>query len=241
MLSARPWRTDAVVLLIAAQATCFLVAQSAMALLSKSGMPGFKDIYSPGNVLLGTLSLQGVTWILMGIFFHLHSVRWRDALGFSRGNLPFALSLAFLTTIVVFFLAAWLNQVSMNLMEKIHWLPKEEAAVSLLTRSYPLPMKIYLVFFTVALAPVGEEFIFRGVLFPFLKQRGYRKTAWLGVSFVFALIHGDLAILVPLFVLALAFAWLYEITDNFMAPVFAHSLFNTMNLVILLKYPPHAS
>ncbi len=239
MLSARPWRTDAVVIFIVAQVACFLAGESVITILSKIGLPGFKDIYSPGNVLLATLSLQGATWVLMGIFFRQHNVRWSEALGFNRGNLPFALSLAFLTTIVIFFVAAWLNIISMHIMEKIHWLPKEEAAVSLLTRPYSLPMKIYLVFFTVAIAPVGEEFIFRGVLFPFLKQRGYRKTAWLGLSLIFALIHGDLAILVPLFVLALAFTWLYETTDNFLAPVFAHSLFNTMNLVMLFKFPPH--
>jgi membrane protease YdiL (CAAX protease family) len=29
--------------------------------------------------------------------------------------------------------------------------------------------------------------------------------------------------------------WLYELTDNLLAPIAAHSLFNTANLVILLS------
>ena len=37
----------------------------------------------------------------------------------------------------------------------------------------------------------------------------------------------------PLFVLALALTWLYEKTDNLLAPIAAHSLFNAANLVVL--------
>ena len=83
------------------------------------------------------------------------------------------------------------------------------------------------------LAPVAEEFIFRGVLFPFVKQLGYPKLAWFGVSFLFALIHVNAPTLVPLFVLALVLTWLYQKTDCLLAPIAAHSLFNTANLIIL--------
>ena len=83
------------------------------------------------------------------------------------------------------------------------------------------------------LAPVAEEFIFRGMLYPFVKQLGWPRLAWFGVSFLFALIHDDAATFVPLFVLALALTWLYEKTDNLLAPIAAHSLFNAANLVLL--------
>ena len=83
------------------------------------------------------------------------------------------------------------------------------------------------------LAPVAEEFVFRGVLFPFVRQLGRPKLAWLGVSLLFALVHANVAAFLPLFVLALALTWLYEKTDNLLAPIAAHSLFNAANLVIL--------
>ena len=35
----------------------------------------------------------------------------------------------------------------------------------------------YFVFFAVVLAPVAEEFIFRGVLYPFIKQLGWPRLA----------------------------------------------------------------
>lgn len=208
-----------------------------MALLHKVGVPGFRGLDGPGNVLIGTLSFQGATWVLMGIFFHQHGMRWRDGLGFTRGNLLRALLLAVSTTALVFFVALWLQSVSIFLMDKLHWAPKREAAVSLLTGANPLPLQIYLGLFAVVIAPVAEEFIFRGVLYPVVKQLGFPKTAWIGVSLFFALIHGDVAIFIPLFVLALVLTWLYETTDNLLAPMVAHALFNAANLV-LLKYLP---
>jgi membrane protease YdiL (CAAX protease family) len=92
---------------------------------------------------------------------------------------------------------------------------------------------IYLGFFAVVLAPVAEEFIFRGVLFPFIKQLGFPKIAWIGVSLLFALVHATPSIFIPLFVLALALTWLYEKTNTLLAPIFAHALFNAVGLVLL--------
>jgi len=80
---------------------------------------------------------------------------------------------------------------------------------------------------------VAEEFIFRGLLYPLVKQLGSPRFAWFGVNALFALIHLDAGTLVPLFVLALALTWLYERTDNLLAPIAGHSLFNVANLVLL--------
>jgi membrane protease YdiL (CAAX protease family) len=93
--------------------------------------------------------------------------------------------------------------------------------------------RVYLGVFAVVIAPVAEEFIFRGVLYPFVKQIGYPRFAWIGVNFLFALIHMDAAALVPLFVLAIALTWLYEKTGNLLAPIAAHSFFNAANLIVL--------
>jgi len=43
------------------------------------------------------------------------------------------------------------------------------------------------------------------------------------------LIHLNAPTFVPLFALALALTWLYERTDNLLAPITAHALFNAAN------------
>jgi membrane protease YdiL (CAAX protease family) len=114
-----------------------------------------------------------------------------------------------------------------------------------------------LIFFAVILAPAAEEFIFRGILYPFIKQLGfpsefmkltqteqcilypfikqlgYPKLSLIGVSLAFASIHGSLVVVLPLFVFALAQTWLYEKTDCLLAPMITHSVFNLANLVIM--------
>jgi len=106
--------------------------------------------------------------------------------------------------------------------------------VRLLTDATSMWTVVYLGVFAVVIAPVAEEFIFRGMLFPFVKRLGFPRLAWFGVSFLFALIHFNAPTFVPLFVLALALTWLYEKTDNLLAPITAHALFNAANLAVLL-------
>jgi hypothetical protein len=114
---------------------------------------------------------------------------------------------------------------------------EQETAVQLLEGQQSIGMRLYLGVFAVFLAPVAEEFIFRGMLFPFLKQLGQPWLAWLGVSVLFALIHHSLIAFMPLVLLALAFTWLYERTDNLLAPIMAHACFNGLNLGLLLVLP----
>jgi membrane protease YdiL (CAAX protease family) len=243
MLSVKPWRAEAVLFFIAVQIFCLLSGGMAIALLQKAGLDGFKSENDFGYILVGTLSFQGATWVLMAIFFRYHQVDWGDALGFRNKNWGSTILLALGVVIIILLAAAPLETLSIDLMKKIHWTPKDEEAVTLLTDTSSHAAQIYLVIFAVLIAPVAEEFIFRGVLFPFLKQHNMPKTAWLGLNLFFAFMHADAAIFIPLFVLSIALTWLYEKTDNLFAPIFAHALFNAANL-ILLKYSPqltHAS
>jgi membrane protease YdiL (CAAX protease family) len=122
-----------------------------------------------------------------------------------------------------------------DLLEFTGWPPEDEAAVKLLAGATTPWLRVYLGFFAVVLAPVAEEFIFRGMLYPFVKQLGQPRLALVGVNLLFAAIHLNAAAVVPLFVLALAFTWLYEHTDNLLSPIVAHSLFNTANLILFLS------
>ena len=175
-----------------------------------------------------------MTWLLIPIFLRLHQVHWRDTFGLRRAEFFRSLTWAVGTLIVVLLVVLPLNYLSETALQKIGWQPKSQEAVELLLGAPLWPTGIYLGIFAVVLAPVAEEFIFRGVLFPFVKQLGWPKLAWFGVSLLFALIHGSMAIFIPLFVLALALTWLYEKTGNLLAPIVVHGLFNAVNLVLLI-------
>jgi membrane protease YdiL (CAAX protease family) len=203
-------------------------------LLQKAGFVAFQPPAGPGAVLLGTLAFQGAAWVLILIFLRQHHVNWRDAFGFRGPRLNRAWFLAVLVVCAILPVAWLLQSASMHALTKIGFQPENETAVMVLANAKEWWLCAYLGVFTVVIAPVAEEFIFRGMLYPLVKQRGRPRLAWLGISFLFALIHWDAATFLPLFALALALTWLYEETDNLLAPIAAHALFNAANFALLL-------
>jgi membrane protease YdiL (CAAX protease family) len=71
-------------------------------------------------------------------------------------------------------------------------------------------------------------------LYPTIKQHGFPRAALWSTSALFALIHFNVAIFIPLLLLALLLVWLYEKTDNLLAPIAAHAAFNAVNFVLFI-------
>jgi membrane protease YdiL (CAAX protease family) len=234
MLSAKPWRLEVVIWFCAAQLISLCLGLTLIGVLQKAGLAAFQPPTGAGAVLLSTLAFQGATWVLIFIFLRLHQVNWRDAFGLRRTALNRAWFPA--VPVVILFLppgVLLLHSAFVYLFTRIGWQPQAETAVTVVMNAKAWWLRLYLAVFTVAIAPVAEEFIFRGMLYPFLKQSGWPRMAWLGVSFLFALIHWDATAFVPLFLLALILTWLYERTDSLLVPVTAHALFNGVSLALL--------
>lgn len=221
----------------AAQAAALCAGLTVIGALQKAGFAAFQPPAGPGAVLIGTLTFQGVTWMLIPLFLRWHQMHWRDAFGLRRIELSRAW-FPIVPIVIVFLPAmAWLLQyLSAYALTKIGWQPGNETAVTVLNSARSWWLRIYLCAFTVLIGPVAEEFIFRGLLYPFLKQHSRPWLAWIGVSLLFALIHWDAATFVALFVLALVLTWLYEKTDSLLAPITAHAFFNAVNLVLLFYF-----
>lgn len=86
----------------------------------------------------------------------------------------------------------------------------------------------------VILAPIAEEVFFRGVVFNAWLREGGRRWAYVGSSALFALIHISAVALVPLFVLGLALAWIYQRTGNLLAPIAMHATVNGISVALAL-------
>jgi membrane protease YdiL (CAAX protease family) len=239
MLSDKPWRLEVVLQFCGAQIICLCLGIATISLLHKFGLHGFQSDEDLGSVLVGTLCVQGVTWPLISFFLRQHGVGSGTAFGFRGPRTGLALLIAVLFILVVLPVVLWLQWISVNVLEKLGLPPENQAAVKLLTDAKSIWTIVYLGVFAIVIAPVAEEFIFRGMLFPFVRQLGFPRLAWFGVSALFALIHFNLPTFVPLFVLALALTWLYELTDNLLAPIAAHALFNAANFAVLLWQIQH--
>lgn len=90
----------------------------------------------------------------------------------------------------------------------------------------------------VIVAPIAEEVFFRGVAFnAWLRERG-RRFAYIGSAALFAAIHVSLVSLLPIFLLGLAFAWVYRRTRSLVAPIAMHATFNGISVALglLIRY-----
>ena len=111
--------------------------------------------------------------------------------------------------------------------------PEVQQAVKVIQQAVSWPSRLALGVMALALAPVGEELLFRGILYAAIKQAGFPRLALWGTAILFAAIHINLVLFVPLLVLGLALTALYEWSDNLLAPIAAHSVFNALNLALL--------
>lgn len=85
----------------------------------------------------------------------------------------------------------------------------------------------------VGVAPILEEIFFRGFLYPALRNLGGPLLAILVVSGLFAAVH-PIGHFYPLLLLGAVLAYAYERTGNLVGPILIHSLYNGIQLLLLL-------
>jgi uncharacterized protein len=83
------------------------------------------------------------------------------------------------------------------------------------------------------MAPIFEEILFRGFLLPSLTRYFSNWSAILLSSFLFALVHLSLSEVLPLMMLGIILAFVYTRTQNLLAPILLHGLWNGGTLISL--------
>lgn len=86
----------------------------------------------------------------------------------------------------------------------------------------------------VVVAPLAEEVVFRGYLYPAAKRFCGPAGAMVFSSLVFAAAHGNVVALLPLFILAVVLCLIYEFTGSIWACMSVHFLFNAATVTIQL-------
>lgn len=187
--------------------------------------------------VISFVTLHAFALVWTTVFLNQHEVSWRQGFGF--GKRPVSSMALGLGTMVIAFPVA-----TLGIGTLVAWLVKAfglsldpQRTVTLVRDTSSTSQVVVLGIAAVALAPVVEEIIFRGVLFKALYQRGYKAAAWIGTSFMFAAIHGNRAAFFPLMFLALVFAWLYVRTGNLLAPIAGHAVFNALNFWLITAPP----
>ena len=86
----------------------------------------------------------------------------------------------------------------------------------------------------VVVAPIAEELFFRGVAYnAWIRERGPRFALY-GSAALFALIHGSVFALAPIFALGIALALVYRRSGSLPAAMAMHAGFNAISVVLTL-------
>ncbi len=88
-----------------------------------------------------------------------------------------------------------------------------------------------LLLFGAVLTPIGEELLFRGVSFGWLRRWGFVLAAVLS-SIIFGLAHGINAVLPAAILLGLVHAWLYERSGSIWPAVISHAVNNGIVFIL---------
>ena len=84
----------------------------------------------------------------------------------------------------------------------------------------------------VVAAPLCEELIFRGYLYPAAKKFAGPWVAGIFSALIFAAAHGSLVALLPLFVFGCLLAFVYQKTGSLWAPISVHFFFNGSTVLL---------
>src|SRR5204863_280275 len=119
-------------------------------------------------------------------FVREHKVSWRVGFGLENRPQRAAISGALVACIFLPF-GYGLQRLAMALMMRLHLEPHEQTAVHTLLVTVSWQERLCLGLLAVLVAPMVEELLFRGILYPAIKQTGFPRLAFWGVSVLFAL------------------------------------------------------
>ncbi len=110
---------------------------------------------------------------------------------------------------------------------------EEQLPVKMMRAGGSEAQKLAMVVAACVLAPVGEELLFRGYIYPVLKKHSdiYFSAVLSGVFF--GLVHGHLWSLVPLSILGVILAFVYEWSGSLWASILLHAAFNTLTALAI--------
>jgi hypothetical protein len=137
--------------------------------------------------------------------------------------------------------AEWLTEKFWNAIHYSH--PEEHDLLRILGGEPSATIRGLIIVTAVGLAPFAEEFFFRGMLQsafgklidPSARFRWFASSlAIVFTSIAFALVHGALWMMPPLFFFSLCLGYAYAITANLWVPIFVHAAFNGISIVFFL-------
>lgn len=121
----------------------------------------------------------------------------------------------------------------MEWMESLGVEPVQDTVRLLQNATDPVVIGL-MAFAAVIAAPLCEEIVFRGYVYPAAKKFAGPWVAMVCSALIFGAAHGSLAALLPLFIFGCVLVILYEKTGSLWAPIAVHLCFNGATVLVQL-------
>jgi membrane protease YdiL (CAAX protease family) len=181
-----------------------------------------------GSIVLLT-STQAALLLVTGIF-----VAWPRALAraprLDGGRLGRSITLGIGWGIVAWIVANVVGAAIAIAMQAVGIEPEPQVAEQAIGVLDPVVTVVAFVGF----APLAEEVFFRGVAYAAWRREHGVRRATIGSAVLFAVIHFSLLSLVPILLLGIWLAWLYERTRSLLASIVLHATFNAISVTLAL-------
>lgn len=226
MLS-RPWSWPDIGIFI-----CVLSLTQMLSGLLCRMISGPGSIFNPRDIFIQTTTLPLCTLILVYELYIRRGYTLGDIFGIRFSSVFQDIGRGFLTYAGIFpffVIAAILYGAALKSIEYpiIH----QDVILWFVDRDIPLWFKWHLVIMAVAIAPLTEEILFRGILLPAVMKNCRTPLAVAFVSLLFAAAHFHFSAALPLFILALGLSLAYIYSGSLMVPIVIHSIFNGVMLL----------
>jgi membrane protease YdiL (CAAX protease family) len=221
-------------------AMLFLIYPIAEVLTARTGKPEAEEAPASAGAAvvailmnLGYFSFVGV--MTYGLIEWVRNRRVSELFGLRRLHAANIVVISILGGVLSILLCGWLvgDFANRYLQDLFGDLDLQEP-VKMLRDSDSTAHLVLSVLMACAAAPFVEELLFRGYIYGTLRQLTHPVFAAVVVGALFAVVHGNLPALLPLWVFSILLSLAYEFTRCLWVPVGMHVFFNAANIVLML-------
>ncbi|MEY3395614.1 MAG: hypothetical protein RL346_1850 [Verrucomicrobiota bacterium] len=196
-----------------------------------------KHIDITADALIINIGVQffWVALVTLMVFQRVRPVEW---LGLHWRQWPWVLLGAPVTVVAMWLVFAVLYSVGYQQLMESLGVKKVQDMVEMFQKTEDESVLVLMVMMAVIVAPICEEVVFRGYLYPVLKKFSGMWMGCLVSALIFSAAHGSFVALLPLFIFGLVLVYLYEWTGSIWAPIAVHFLFNsaTVGIQLLVRF-----
>lgn len=225
LIAARSWSTPEMALVLGAFLLLYLAASFICPLFPEEQMPVVQ--------LVATLLIYSIA---TGVVVRINRERnrsWESGYGMGLRQTKALLSAPLLYLVLILPLAlataAWHRLLEQAFGMEIEL--QEALQVIALGSSW---LRLLYILMAVVAAPLFEELVFRGLLFPYLVKRAGLAGGTVVVSALFALMHRHTPAFVPLFLLSAALCLAYWRAGSLWISIGTHAIFNAVAIALAL-------